>query len=71
MDGDLGRLAAYQPLSPEIAEQKVRLLQEQLPRSGTSDQGGLPRPCRIRRIECHAPYAEAFAVAELTLNLGG
>lgn len=34
-DGDLGRPAAYQPLSPEIAEQKVRLLQEHYPRSGT------------------------------------
>src|SRR3954467_1083059 len=27
-DGDLGRPAAYQPLSPEVAEEKVRLLQE-------------------------------------------
>lgn len=34
-DGDLGRPSAYQPLSPEIAEQKVRLLQEHYPRSGT------------------------------------
>lgn len=34
-DGDLGRMGAYQPLSPEIAEQKVQLLQEHYPRSGT------------------------------------
>ncbi|HET6855810.1 MAG TPA: PIG-L family deacetylase, partial [Streptomyces sp.] len=25
---------------------------------------------RIRGIECHARYAEAFAVTKLTLNLG-
>ncbi|CAM5728575.1 LmbE family N-acetylglucosaminyl deacetylase OS=Streptomyces violarus OX=67380 GN=FHS41_008048 PE=4 SV=1 [Streptomyces violarus] len=30
-DGDLGRMAAYQPLPPEIAERKVQLLQEHYP----------------------------------------
>lgn len=42
-DGDLGRPAAYQPLSPETAEQKVRLLQEHYPRSGTGP-GSTGRP---------------------------
>ncbi len=34
-DGDLGRPVVYQPLAPETAEDKVRLLQEHYPRSGT------------------------------------
>ncbi len=72
-DGDLGHQAAYQPLSPEIAEQKVRLLQEHYPRSGTGP-GTTGRPSsgwpRIRGIESHARYAEAFAVTKLTLDLG-
>ncbi|MFF5183166.1 PIG-L deacetylase family protein [Streptomyces sp. NPDC000345] len=73
-DGDLGRLAAYQPLSPEIAEQKVRLLQEHYPSQRHRpwyDREAFLGLARIRGIECHARYAEAFAVTKLTLNLGG
>jgi LmbE family N-acetylglucosaminyl deacetylase len=73
-DGDLGRPAAYQPLSPEIAERKVRLLQEHYPSQRHRpwyDREAFLGLARIRGIECHARYAEAFAVAKLTLNLGG
>ncbi|MGA6158749.1 PIG-L deacetylase family protein [Stenotrophomonas sp. NPDC087984] len=73
-DGDLGRPAAYQPLSPETAEQKVRLLQEHYPSQRHRpwyDREAFLGLARIRGIECHARYAEAFAVTKLTLNLGG
>ncbi|MEU3551085.1 MULTISPECIES: PIG-L deacetylase family protein [Streptomyces] len=73
-DGDLGRPTAYQPLSPETAEDKVRLLQEHYPSQRGRpwyDREAFLGLARIRGIECHARYAEAFAVTKLTLNLGG
>lgn len=72
-DGDLGRMAAYQPLSPDTAEQKVRLLQEHYPSQRHRpwyDREAFLGLARIRGIECHARYAEAFAVTKLTLHLG-
>ncbi|PBC76001.1 LmbE family N-acetylglucosaminyl deacetylase [Streptomyces sp. TLI_235] len=73
-DGDLGRPTAYQPLSPAIAEEKVRLLQEQYPsqrRRPWYDREAFLGLARIRGIECHARYAEAFAVTKLVLDLEG
>ncbi|MGW6055577.1 PIG-L deacetylase family protein [Streptomyces sp. NPDC055189] len=72
-DGDLGRMPAYQPLAPATAEQKVRLLQEHYPSQRHRpwyDREAFLGLARIRGIECHARYAEAFAVTKLTLNLG-
>jgi LmbE family N-acetylglucosaminyl deacetylase len=72
-DGDLGRPSAYQPLSPQIAERKVRLLQEHYPSQRHRpwyDREAFLGLARIRGIECHARYAEAFAVTKLTLDLG-
>ncbi|MFB7422008.1 PIG-L deacetylase family protein [Streptomyces hydrogenans] len=72
-DGDLGRPNAYQPLTPETAEDKVRLLQEhyasQRHRSWYDREAFLGL-ARIRGIECQARYAEAFDVTKLTLDLG-
>ncbi|MFJ7206485.1 PIG-L deacetylase family protein [Streptomyces sp. NPDC098789] len=73
-DGDLGRPVAYQPLSPELAERKVQLLQEHYPSQRHRpwyDREAFLGLARIRGIECHARYAEAFAVTKLTLHLGG
>ncbi|MGW1088307.1 PIG-L deacetylase family protein [Streptomyces sp. NPDC002596] len=72
-DGDLGRPAAYQPLAPEIAEEKVRLLQEHYPSQQHRpwyDREAFLGLARIRGIESNARYAEAFAVTKLTLDLG-
>ncbi|CAL9336489.1 PIG-L deacetylase family protein [Streptomyces sp. enrichment culture] len=73
-DGDLGRPSAYQPLTPQIAEQKVRLLQEHYPSQRHRpwyDRETFLGLARIRGIECHARYAEAFTATKLTLSLGG
>ncbi|SDJ42918.1 PIG-L deacetylase family protein [Streptomyces indicus] len=73
-DGDLGRPVAYQPLTPETAEEKVRLLEEHYPSQhhrSWYDREAFLGLARIRGIECHARYAEAFAVTKLVLNLGG
>ncbi|MFJ6934365.1 PIG-L deacetylase family protein [Streptomyces sp. NPDC101132] len=72
-DGDLGRPSAYQPLLPETAERKVRLLQEHYPSQRHRpwyDREAFLGLARIRGIECHARYAEAFDVTKLTLDLG-
>jgi LmbE family N-acetylglucosaminyl deacetylase len=72
-DGDLGRPVAYQPLTPRTAEQKVRLLQDHYPSQRHRpwyDREAFLGLARIRGIECHARYAEAFAVTKLTLDLG-
>ncbi|MEU1228448.1 PIG-L deacetylase family protein [Streptomyces sp. NPDC005828] len=72
-DADLGRPVAYQPLSPEIAEQKVRLLQEHYPSQRHRpwyDREAFLGLARIRGIESQTRYAEAFAVTKLTLDLG-
>ncbi|MFB7281693.1 PIG-L deacetylase family protein [Streptomyces hydrogenans] len=72
-DGDLGRPNAYQPLSPETAEDKVRLLQEHYASQRHRpwyDREAFLGLARIRGIECQARYAEAFDVTKLTLDLG-
>ncbi|NGN66436.1 PIG-L family deacetylase [Streptomyces sp. A7024] len=73
-DGDLGRPAVYQPLSPDTADRKVRLLREHYPSQRHRpwyDREAFLGLARIRGIECHARYAEAFDATKLTLNLGG
>ncbi|MEU4115563.1 PIG-L deacetylase family protein [Kitasatospora sp. NPDC028055] len=72
-DADLGRPTAYQPLSPETAEEKVRLLQEHYPSQRHRpwyDREAFLGLARIRGIECHARYAEAFDVTKATLDFG-
>jgi LmbE family N-acetylglucosaminyl deacetylase len=73
-DADLGRPVAYQPLSPEVAEHKVGLLCEHYPSQRHRpwyDREAFLGLARIRGIECHARYAEAFSVTKLTLGLEG
>ncbi|MFI6938009.1 PIG-L deacetylase family protein [Streptomyces sp. NPDC050418] len=73
-DGDLGRPVAYQPLPEDIAHDKARLLEEHYPSQhhrSWYDREAFLGLARIRGIECHERYAEAFAVTKLTLNLGG
>ncbi|MFI7637465.1 PIG-L deacetylase family protein [Nonomuraea sp. NPDC049400] len=73
-DGDLGRPAVYQPLDDEVAETKVRLLQEHYPSQRHRpwyDREAFLGLARIRGIECGARYAEAFHVNKLTIDLAG
>jgi LmbE family N-acetylglucosaminyl deacetylase len=71
-DGDLGRPSAYQPLTPETADEKVRLLQEHYASQrhrAWYDREVFLGLARIRGIECQSRYAEAFAVTKFTLDL--
>ncbi|GAA4561683.1 PIG-L deacetylase family protein [Planotetraspora kaengkrachanensis] len=71
-DGDLAAPSVYQPLTPEIAEAKVELLQQHYASQRHRpwyDREAFLGLARIRGIECHARYAEAFHVNKLTLDL--
>lgn len=73
-DGDLGSPSAYQPLTAELAEAKVALLQRHYPSQRERpwyDREAFLGLARIRGIECKAQYAEAFYVNKVTLNLAG
>jgi LmbE family N-acetylglucosaminyl deacetylase len=73
-DADLGRPTAYQPLTTDIAEKKVELLQQHYASQRHRpwyDREAFLGLARIRGIECHARYAEAFSVTKLLLDWEG
>ena len=73
-DADLGRPNAYQPLSSATAEKKVALLQQHYASQRHRpwyDREAFLGLARIRGIECHARYAEAFHVSKLIIDLEG
>lgn len=72
-DGDLGRPSVYQPLTTEVAETKVTLLQRHYPSQRHLpwyDREAFLGLARVRGIECRSRYAEAFYVDKVTLDLG-
>lgn len=70
-DGDLGRPSVYFPLPTELATRKVELLHTCFPSQRGRDWWdnevflGL---ARLRGMECHASYAEAFYCAKSVLT---
>jgi LmbE family N-acetylglucosaminyl deacetylase len=73
-DGDLDRPNAYRPLSPELAEKKVELLQQHYASQRHRpwyDREAFLGLARIRGIESQSRYAEAFHVTKLIIDLKG
>ncbi|MGH3864463.1 PIG-L deacetylase family protein [Actinokineospora sp.] len=73
-DGDLGRPAAYQPMTAAVAETKIALLQRNYPSQRHRpwyDREVFLGLARIRGIECGSRYAEAFHVDKVVLDLAG
>ncbi|MGA5763393.1 PIG-L deacetylase family protein [Nonomuraea bangladeshensis] len=71
-DGDLGRPSVYQPLDPETAEAKVRLLQQHYPSQRHRpwyDRETFLGLARVRGVECGARYAEAFHTNKIVIDL--
>jgi LmbE family N-acetylglucosaminyl deacetylase len=71
-EGDLGKPVVYQPLPPELAEEKVLLLQQHYASQRHRpwyDREAFLGLARIRGIECGSRYAEAFDIKKLTLDL--
>ena len=72
-DGDLGRSNCYVPISAELGQRKVSLLDEHYPSQRARDWWdaemflGL---MRIRGMECRSRYAEAFQASKAVLTLG-
>ena len=72
-DGDLGRANCYVPISPEVGQRKVSLLNEhyrsQHDRDWWDDETFLAL-MRIRGMECRSRYAEAFQATKAVLSVG-
>jgi len=72
-DGDLGRSNCYVPISPELGQRKVSLLNEYYPsqrdRDWWDDETFLAL-MRIRGMECRSRYAEAFQAMKAVLAIG-
>jgi len=70
-DGDLGRPSMYFPLSVDIAQRKVELLQKHYPSQRNRDWWdeevflGL---ARLRGMECRTTYAEAFTCTKSLIH---
>lgn len=70
-DGDLAQPQAYLPLSDAVLAEKIALLAEHYPsQAGRSwfDAETFTGLARIRGVQCHARYAEAFHVSKLVLG---
>ncbi len=71
-DGDLGRPSFYIPVSRELAERKVELLNKCFPsqhsRDWWTDETFLSL-MKLRGIECRSPYAEAFHVNKAVVSI--
>jgi LmbE family N-acetylglucosaminyl deacetylase len=71
-DGDLGRPAVHVPVPSGVAERKVELLTENYQSQHEHDwfdREAFLGLMRVRGIECHARYAEAFSCSKVVLHL--
>jgi LmbE family N-acetylglucosaminyl deacetylase len=72
-DGDLGRSNCYVPISGELAQRKVSLLNEHYASQRVRDwwdNETFLALMRIRGMECRSRYAEAFQASKAVLSLG-
>ena len=72
-DGDLSQPSVYQPLTEELGRRKAELLAKHYPSQHGKDwytEDAFLGLARLRGIQQHAPYAEAFHVEKLALGLG-
>jgi len=70
-DGDFGRPSMYFPLSVDIAQRKVELLQKCYPSQRNRDwwdEAVFLGLARLRGMECRATYAEAFTCTKSLIH---
>jgi LmbE family N-acetylglucosaminyl deacetylase len=75
VDGDLGRPNLYVPLSQEVVENKLDLLERHFPSQAGKhwfDRELFRGLMRLRGMECVAPdgYAEAFTARKVVISVG-
>jgi len=71
-DGDLARPNVYLPLTDECAQRKCELLRKHYGSQHNRawfDEEAFLGLLRIRGVECHSRYAEAFSCTKLTVGL--
>jgi LmbE family N-acetylglucosaminyl deacetylase len=71
-DGDLGRPTVYVPLDEDAAQAKSTLLHKHFPsQQGHAwfDEQTFLALMRVRGVECHARYAEAFFAGKVVLDI--
>lgn len=72
-DGDLAQPAVFQPLTTETAHRKTELLARHYPSQHDKDwysEDAFLALARLRGVQQHTRYAEAFHVEKLALTLG-
>ena len=72
-ESDLPAANAYLPLTAAELDAKLALLRECYPSQAGRDwfdDAAFRGLARVRGVQCHAPYAEAFVTDKLTLTLG-
>jgi LmbE family N-acetylglucosaminyl deacetylase len=73
-DGDAHQPTVYQPLTDEVASRKAELLIEHYPSQHGRDwfdRETFLSVARLRGVQCHARYAEAFHLAKMIMDFGG
>lgn len=72
-ESDLPAVTVYQPLDPPVMHAKLAMIRECYPSQAGHDwfdDEAFLGLARIRGVQCHAPYAEAFVASKLTIDLG-
>lgn len=72
-ESDLPAVTAYQPLGAAAMDAKLAMIRECYPSQADHDwfdDEAFRGLARIRGVQCHALYAEAFTVSKLTVDLG-
>ncbi len=72
-DGDLAQPNLFVPLSDAVLDEKVVLLDEHYGSQGGRtwfDDEAFRGLARIRGVQCHSRYAEAFHASKLTVRMG-
>jgi LmbE family N-acetylglucosaminyl deacetylase len=72
-ESDTPRPTVYHPLNADIAEEKARLLYKHYPSQAGHDwfdEQAFIGLARLRGVQCHAQYAEAFIVEKATIAFG-
>jgi LmbE family N-acetylglucosaminyl deacetylase len=73
-EGDLPTTTLYQPVSDALAAEKVRVIQECYASQKAHDwfdDEAFRALMRVRGVQCHHRYAEAFVVEKAVLDPGG
>lgn len=73
-ESDLPAVTAYQPIEAPAMHAKLTMIHDSYPSQAAHDwfdDEAFLGLARIRGVQCHAPYAEAFTTSKLSLNLGG